>query len=135
MRRKRLIRATAGWLAINGFGSPGKRGTTGECRGCGVTPYPGYDWLAINGFGSPGKRSATGECPGCGPGRDSVIPRPDHHHFVAVMLANEAVSLRQTKRCLLTCAQGRVTGAELSQRLPVLQSLRRLAVDVLPVHV
>ena len=91
--------------------------------------------LAIIGFGSPGKRSATGEYVGCGPGRDSVIPRPDYHHFVAVMLTDEAVSLRQAKRCLLTCAQGRVTGAELSQRLPVLQSLRRLAVDVLPVHV
>ncbi|MDU6685638.1 MAG: hypothetical protein E6470_18710 [Enterobacteriaceae bacterium] len=40
MRRKRLIRATTG-LAIIGFGSPGKRGATGECRGCGANALSG----------------------------------------------------------------------------------------------
>ncbi len=108
------------WLAIIGSGSPGKRNATGECPGCGANALSGYDWLAIIGSGSPGKRSATGECPGCGVGRHSAIPRPDHHHFVAVMLTGKAVSLRQPQRRLFTCSHRRMTGAKLSQRLPVL---------------
>ena len=48
-----------------------------------------------------------------------LITRPYHHHLIAFVLTHEAVALFQRQRGLLAFTNRRVTGAELSQSLPV----------------
>ena len=48
-----------------------------------------------------------------------VLTRPDDHYGVVTMLTHETVPLFERERGLLTRADGRMPGSELTEALPV----------------